>query len=422
MVQVTPVTISKIPLPVKGEWSTNLDWCKDGNRLLFTSNISTYNALWTIPLNGLDPVELLNGDFTCARWSADGSAIYYVEEVGLGTGPLTKMRVDGNTGGRVGDPRVLLPDLDATGLSISENNDNLLFSRRDIYSNLWYTPIGEAGREKARPLTSGTAIAFSPAISPDGQSLVYALLKEGRADIYLLPTDGGNPKRLTFDGSHNLGPAWSPDGKGIAYAGSSGGKDYNIKILNLRSGKSRTYHSPILRREDGFSGLHWGADGNIYCQGPGNRNIILLNAESGVQRELIQNEKEGWIFNARVSPDGKSVAVDWNNWVKGPGIYLLSLTDTAQVCILESESEFICHLNWSPDGEWIYCYDFKNLYRLHRTGAKLDTLAVLPFATERDFFYAALPDVAPDLGAFISVEMDVKTDVWLIENFDPDAR
>ncbi|MCP4566593.1 MAG: serine/threonine-protein kinase [FCB group bacterium] len=417
--QVTPLTVSNIPLPVSGEWSENLDWSKDGNLFLVTRNFSTYNALWTISLSGQDPVELVNGDISSARWSADGSGIYYVERVGFGTGPLMKMRIDKNSGDRVGDPRILFPDPGITGLSISENND-VLFSRQLVCSNLWYMPIGEAGHQNARQLTFGTASAFDPAISPDGQSVIYVLMKDGRTDIYRLPLDGGSPQRLTFDGLHNVGPTWSPDGKEIAYSSSTDGHDYHIKVLNPISGKSQTFSSPTLANGPAFLGLHWGADGNIYYEKAGNRNIMFLNVESGAQRELIQDEREGWIFKPRVSPDGKSVVVDWNNHVRGPGFYMFSLSDTSKVCILDVSNRFFYYSNWSPDGEWLYCSDDKNLYRFHITGGKLDTLCPQPFEIDLSFHFWTLPVVAPDLGGFVGVKMDIKTDVWLIENFDPD--
>src|SRR3954466_15151152 len=79
---------------------------------------------------------------------------------------------------------------------------------------LWAVPTD--GSAPARPITEGHRDT-APAFSPDGRWLAYlGAGKRGKAQIMLLPTAGGNARRLT---SHHLGagvPVWSPDSSRIA--------------------------------------------------------------------------------------------------------------------------------------------------------------------------------------------------------------
>ena len=52
-----------------------------------------------------------------------------------------------------------------------------------------------------------------PAISPDGNQICFVY----DGDLWLVPFQGGSAKRLTATGAKEWGPAWSPDGKLIAF-------------------------------------------------------------------------------------------------------------------------------------------------------------------------------------------------------------
>jgi dipeptidyl aminopeptidase/acylaminoacyl peptidase len=80
---------------------------------------------------------------------------------------------------------------------------------------LWAVPTD--GSAPARPLTSG-ARDSAPAFSPDGRWLAFLRAEPGgRPQIWCLPTSGGAPRRLT-DAPLGAGvPVWSPDSRRIAY-------------------------------------------------------------------------------------------------------------------------------------------------------------------------------------------------------------
>ena len=101
--------------------------------------------------------------------------------------------------GRMAVVAVSRPDLDAD----------------EYRSQLWAVPTD--GSASARPVTSGD-LNSAPAFSPDGRWLAYLSASAGgKPQIWLLSTAGGAPRRLT---DHHLGagaPVWAPDSRRLAY-------------------------------------------------------------------------------------------------------------------------------------------------------------------------------------------------------------
>jgi Tol biopolymer transport system component len=54
--------------------------------------------------------------------------------------------------------------------------------------------------------------------SPDGRMLLLQATVEGNSDVYVVPSNGGKPKRLTHDSSLHMAPSWSRDGKWIYFS------------------------------------------------------------------------------------------------------------------------------------------------------------------------------------------------------------
>lgn len=80
--------------------------------------------------------------------------------------------------------------------------------------NIW--TVERAGGA-ARRLTS-VGNESSPKFSPDGQSIAFSGDYGGNTDVYVIPTMGGEPKRLTWHASADNVQGWTPDGKNIVFA------------------------------------------------------------------------------------------------------------------------------------------------------------------------------------------------------------
>ncbi len=113
---------------------------------------------------------------------------------------------------RLGDPAIS-PDgglavVPVTRYDVKENKG---------YTDLWLLPVaGGVGR----PLTSDKASDSSPAWSPDGRSIAF-LSKRGddkEAQVYVIAVDGGEARRVTNVPTGASAPKWFPDGRRIAFA------------------------------------------------------------------------------------------------------------------------------------------------------------------------------------------------------------
>ncbi len=80
-----------------------------------------------------------------------------------------------------------------------------------VYAGDIWTVPREGG--EARRLTAGIGTASRPAFSPDGSLLAYSARVEGNTDIYVMPANGGVAQRLTYHPGPDLVLGWTPDGK-----------------------------------------------------------------------------------------------------------------------------------------------------------------------------------------------------------------
>lgn len=76
--------------------------------------------------------------------------------------------------------------------------------------DLWRVPI-EGGL--AQRLTTHLGEETRAAISPDGRSVAFSATYDGPTEAYVMPIDGGVPKRLTWDGLRAIVVGWTPQGE-----------------------------------------------------------------------------------------------------------------------------------------------------------------------------------------------------------------
>ncbi|CUS83587.1 prolyl oligopeptidase family serine peptidase, partial [Candidatus Kryptobacter tengchongensis] len=100
-------------------------------------------------------------------------------------------------------------------------------------------------------------------VSPDGRWIAYVVTSysmeenKGQRDIYLVSIDGKEVKQLTKSEGSNYSPAWSPDGKKLAFISTRDG-EAQVYVMELETGTIKKITNIAL----GADGIVWAPDGN----------------------------------------------------------------------------------------------------------------------------------------------------------------
>jgi tricorn protease len=81
--------------------------------------------------------------------------------------------------------------------------------------DLWSVPR-QGGN--ARRLTTGVGVESGPAFSPDGKWITFTGQYDGNTDVFVVPAEGGVPRRLTWHPDTDSALGWTPDGKRVLFS------------------------------------------------------------------------------------------------------------------------------------------------------------------------------------------------------------
>jgi dipeptidyl aminopeptidase/acylaminoacyl peptidase len=167
---------------------------------------------------------------------------------------------------------------------------------------------------RVRRITAGHDDHEQPAWSPDGRFIAFTAGPYGAMDIYLVDRRGRFARRLT-DGALARGqPAWSPDGTRIAYR--SEGAGIRLVALDGRrpiaAGEGEKAPALIAEALGMARQPAWSPDGRRLAYStdegsPGRFRIAVLEVESG-RRQLFTGDPERNDCHPAWSPDGRRIA------------------------------------------------------------------------------------------------------------------
>ena len=109
-----------------------------------------------------------------------------------------------------------------------------------------------ASGRSAKRLASSSGIDTEPTFSPDGKWIAFTSDRGGSPQIYKIPVDGGEPQRLTFNGTYNVSPRYAVDGKKLAYVQRNGGL-FRVVIQDLDSGQVQVLTDTALDESPSFA-------------------------------------------------------------------------------------------------------------------------------------------------------------------------
>ncbi|MBD5656418.1 MAG: PD40 domain-containing protein, partial [Candidatus Eremiobacteraeota bacterium] len=72
----------------------------------------------------------------------------------------------------------------------------------------------------ARRLVTGFGLETGPIFSPDGSRIAFSGNYDGNVDVYVVPAAGGEPRRLTYHPGPDIAVGWTPNGKDVLFRSS----------------------------------------------------------------------------------------------------------------------------------------------------------------------------------------------------------
>jgi Tol biopolymer transport system component len=388
------------------------------------------NDIYIVPVRGGEPVQITNHPAMdqVLRWSYDGRWLLF----GSDRNGKYQPRIIGisQEGKRDGEP-FQVPFL----TTLAKGNLFLLNWAKDGKIGLDYFGgvsnlfMANADGSEEIQLTKMEWLDHGPIWSPDGRYIVYFSSRVDTGGIWIMPSQGGEPKNISSQlqargGVDNFSDyIWHPNGRSISCVVDQG-DDRGMWILDIESGSPQK----IPFNYAGYiNTMSWSPDGkrialSYFGANEPNvlkdselmfANIYTMSPEGGEPVRVTKANEDGLSFSEpRWSPDGQRIAcvADGRIWMVG--------SEGGEPKAITEKTEGRAYLiSWSPDGKNVYFSRTEGqmniLYSVSSQGGELRKINGEGFNG----------DLSPD-GKKIVYSKSMKTihEFWLLENFLPERK
>lgn len=204
-----------------------------------------------------------------------------------------------------------------------------------------------------RNLSRGGIRDTDPAWSPDGKRIAFASKRSGYWEIYIMDADGTNQIHVTASSppeyiAEDHAPTWSPDGKRIAFSGNGTNGYTQIHII----GVDGSNHVRLTTTTGYSTHPDWSPDGSqiVFAHDaiemPG---LVVMSSDGSNQNQITFNYRGD--YSPVWSPDGKRIAFSGTLYYTND-IFVVNANGSARTQVSRG-LPYVDNPTWSPDGSKI---------------------------------------------------------------------
>ena len=249
------------------------------------SGVENYTATFNIP----------SGSNT--SFKREGTILYASTKKNVRNWDLFTIKADGSEARQLTDTR----DFEQHP-SWSADGEKVLFTRGDVMTNIDIYTMDADGSNVVR-LTEHPERDQRGAFSPDGQTVAFVSQRDGDVAIWLIDSDGANPRKLV----KGREPSFSPDGRRVAFTSSAFHDNDEIYLIDL-DGSNMVRRTENMRKFDWFASWSPTGDRLAYnSEAFGGQELMVMRVGGEAKTRVTIAEKT-YEQEPVWSPDGKGLA------------------------------------------------------------------------------------------------------------------
>jgi Tol biopolymer transport system component len=266
-------------------------WSPDGTRIAYAKlKESGFSDIWEIPALGGAPRRVIV-DAAEPAWSADGRSFAYTNQA---TGTVWTCDASGGNARVVTQPDSTYRFHRQPAFSHDGRRIAFVQRQRGPYGELAVTELATG---QVRAVTQDGVLVYSPVWSADDKFLYFASGRGGSVNIWKMPSGGGEPQQITAGQGDDADLSLSADGKRMVFA--TYRQNINIGVADLDAkGQSTILKWLTSDAARGELGPAFSPDGKL---------IAFFSNRKGVEREGI------WVMDADGSNPAPLVVDDYQN-------------------------------------------------------------------------------------------------------------